>query len=852
MVQKIATTAGAEDYDEKLKEVIRVSREWMRYGYVYTKFRDFGDDIRRDIRAGVYGDLPEFPPPDKVKKEAKEHSESIFSYYNLLNQILERHEATIQKRWTKKTRQQRIQILLKAWPNMPEQHRPDWAAFEREQAPERISKRGSQYKDWFMWPQINQEDLLQPKMMLLLLNARGRNIPPVFAAADWSAMHVGQFTQGLSPPFIDQFTMVLNGATTPEQYGEMLSWSKDNWNQSSIYAGWEYWPGEGILILRAQVRIMNFLVDYCRQTLHEIPPDDLTSSVYPAQPEPSLKTGIDEFGYSSMAVMAAEASYKVPSDIDWVRISSLLGAQLSATEDHIWSLREDPEYFKEVLLEQKDHCPESMLDSDGKAHILARKGMEDKLWGVLLCHTAALSYSSLEVMTELHRQARDLGAIQKKCKDEIKMDHDLPREYCNALYFFRSFLNTATSGPVAMLKEEFQCSLPMRRHYVRNPGQKTISRIQREDFHDELERLIFIIDHLNDDAEQFEMQTILIDELDRLLKNTPRLDRLISAKVYKTLSYLSVLSQCRKQIELYQPWARMYDNTKRYGGYDSVSFQEECAAVVQSVAEIIIRMGDVPGDSFGRAADPSGGRFKYPYEKRRTWETVYALRKAEANLDAVWAEFGRLTNLKDYKDLVVYRLLSQRSLRRTADWVEPEKTKNNGQPSIDKDLRFIHRPLSNLFLGESEQPKIDKTVKTIKAKTKTKTKGEPSKAQNGDTPAAEVPEPETVDEQPTFQVDARALKVFRTLFYNPEVTSTPGEIPWNDFLHAMGSTGFQIEKLYGSVWQFQPTNLDVERGIHFHEPHPKGKISFEIARRQGRRLARTYGWHGGMFILKKK
>jgi len=58
-------------------------------------------------------------------------------------------------------------------------------------------------------------------------------------------------------------------------------------------------------------------------------------------------------------------------------------------------------------------------------------------------------------------------------------------------------------------------------------------------------------------------------------------------------------------------------------------------------------------------------------------------------------------------------------------------------------------------------------------------------------------------------VDARSLRVFRQPFFNPGVTSSPGEIPWHDFVHAMTSTGlFSAEKLYGSVWQFQ--RLDAE------------------------------------------
>ena len=88
--------------------------------------------------------------------------------------------------------------------------------------------------------------------------------------------------------------------------------------------------------------------------------------------------------------------------------------------------------------------------------------------------------------------------------------------------------------------------------------------------------------------------------------------------------------------------------------------------------------------------------------------------------------------------------------------------------------------------------------------------------------------------------------------FTPSLTATPGEIPWPDFLHAMVSTGFRPEKLYGSVWQLSPAGLDVERAIQFHEPHPSGKIPFLIARRHGRRLNRAYGWEGGMFVLAEK
>ena len=85
-----------------------------------------------------------------------------------------------------------------------------------------------------------------------------------------------------------------------------------------------------------------------------------------------------------------------------------------------------------------------------------------------------------------------------------------------------------------------------------------------------------------------------------------------------------------------------------------------------------------------------------------------------------------------------------------------------------------------------------------------------------------------LDPQPHFELDQRALKVFKTLFHQQSVSATPGEVAWKDFLHAMVSTGFIPEKLYGSAWQFQPTRLDVERSIMFHEPHPTGSCVVAI------------------------
>jgi hypothetical protein len=105
--------------------------------------------------------------------------------------------------------------------------------------------------------------------------------------------------------------------------------------------------------------------------------------------------------------------------------------------------------------------------------------------------------------------------------------------------------------------------------------------------------------------------------------------------------------------------------------------------------------------------------------------------------------------------------------------------------------------MSNLFLGHSEEMGQSSSSRSVQSKTKVKIKGEASQVSSDTVDAQPVNASncETADNQPTFAVNARVLKVFRTLFFNPEATSTPGSVPWQDFLYAMASTGFQIEKL---------------------------------------------------------
>jgi len=233
--------------------------------------------------------------------------------------------------------------------------------------------------------------------------------------------------------------------------------------------------------------------------------------------------------------------------------------------------------------------------------------------------------------------------------------------------------------------------------------------------------------------------------------------------------------------------------------------------------------------------------------KRRTRNNVETLRSAEASLDAFWqaADDHFRSRTGETPHAVVADFLQERTLQRTPPWEEPEEDlSSTRRPS---NVEYIYVPFSNALHDRTKQ--ITGVFKRLDFTSNSKAKTHGLSNRTHELYHEEEDEDTTEDKQPTFKVDKRAHKVFRTLFYSPLCRDQPGEIPWANFLHAMAKTSFSVQKLQGSAWQFTPHTLDVEQPIQFHEPHPNPKLPFTWARRNGRRLARMYGWRGDLFRL---
>ena len=378
---------------------------------------------------------PSFLTISQAKQEARIHSKDIFTTWNTLRAILDRHEGLIRRRWAKKSKEQRKKLLLSAWPNMSRTHRPDYRAMEKEKR--QVGQVGTQFKDAYMFPSINLEDFIQANTLLSFLNSRGRNLPEAFANPDFEAAYMGFVSGAIDRPFLNCYTMLLHGQVTPQDYGQIIAWDDHEDAFDWMRDGQGIQPGEGLVILEIQKTVLRFLLACCYMILGDMPPASLTSKDTPIQADPGPVL-TDPTAWSSLAALSKEAPYRVPASLDYHRLESIIAAKHSAAKDHLWTLREDPGYFAAVVNDYSDHRVEMMLDSKGRRH---PDYNTENFWNNQLRKVVIVAYGSVFSWELLRTQVGHLKILEKKHASEISLKIKLPKEYMDALLYLKFALD---------------------------------------------------------------------------------------------------------------------------------------------------------------------------------------------------------------------------------------------------------------------------------------------------------------------------------------------------------------------------------------------------------------------------
>lgn len=781
-----------------------------------------------------------------AKAKALRLSSAIFSNQKLLQDILDRHEATVRARWGKKSGKNRRQVLLDAWPEIPEEHRPEWkaltAAAEKRGLSGPIQPPDDKFRDTFLLPHLNLEDLSGPKPLLVMLNTRARNAPYVFAHNDYQSAHLGVRCKCIIPEMINDdgiHQMLIIGQTSPDTYGSICTVSEGS---KAIGGAGGVGPEVGLIILEVQDRILDFLVKCAKGILHGITEDELLSDAYPKH-EPlapvSREVSPEAVNISSLS---EEGPYQVPHAMDFEALLTLIEAKRSECEDNMWALREDPSYFAEMAISRAEHRQESVLDIHGKEHPFKGTPL---FWDRILTNLVAESYSYLMSWTVARDFMKRIKALHGKQAEHLDVNKPLPEALESELLAYQKFLSLMQHTPLLQLNSAVPGSPELRGDWFRDidyPDPNVcFVKTKTPVLYDYL-LMLFTVLADNERREYMGLQNI-IDEIERTIRRDAKQKARISPMVAQMFSDLALIGELDRQLKLYQP--RLYEPFYQENKSLNIRVRDRLLDNMSGMMEIADHMDEM---RVAEEGTPKNNRFDYPADRPRTQETVEKMRLAEIKLDKFWEKVDKLVltrAMKPWRRGLTLHVLNPaitapvtRELRRTPAWTDPTEKPKSAIPSTAEMTR-------ELELRTQRTIGPDKST-TPKSKMKTRGTGRAQDTVAGSATAAPI---HSYPDEQVFTVNKRVYKVFNALFYTPSSVDRPGEVLWQDFLYAMAATGFVFEKLYGSVWHFTPTQLHVERAINFHEPHPEKKMPHRMARRYGGRLYRAYGWSSGTFRL---
>jgi hypothetical protein len=405
----------------------------------FAEALDSGSDAIRALieKCGFQGCPEEYiTPVEIVRDKATARVGSIFQNFRFLGAVLDRHEATIHRRWLKKSNKQRLKVILEAWgAKMAAPHRPDFEAIELESEDQRVE--GTAYRDSYLWPYINQEDLCKPQSLLLLMSTRARCHPSALAATEHEAHRMGERLMCFNYRSSGRYLMDLVSDGDEDCYGKLWSEHSHPEKRATLakrnYAE-PYW---GLLVLEAQERVLSFLVNCAKLLLHDFTENSILLS--PPSPIVSPLAAKRSDGYASWATIAAEAPYRQPANLDLERIAALLATKHDEAADHLWALREDPSYFEAHMLDSKEHRLEIIPDYNGRQHPICFPGQENKFWGRVVGYQVYRAHFKLEMFDDLRAQSKKLSELQNTHADVLSASN-FPEPYTQALQQFRYHL----------------------------------------------------------------------------------------------------------------------------------------------------------------------------------------------------------------------------------------------------------------------------------------------------------------------------------------------------------------------------------------------------------------------------
>lgn len=242
---------------------------------------------------------------------------------------------------------------------MSPHHRPDFRAFVRQ-------LKDPKFRDAWLIPYANLEDLSSPKYLLHMLQARANKAPEFFAWSDSAPFSMANAMKAID---LSNFagtglSILLSGETTRTTYGKLVSVKDNSDVAEDTYLGLAFHIQAGIVLLETQKRLYHFLSRCIEILLPELDLspsglNDLGENLQRSKSTMGSAPTADTPEWRSIAALNMEAIYQLPRQFELDSLRRLATAKLDEAEDTFWALCEDPSYFQEVLeeLARQDMAP---------------------------------------------------------------------------------------------------------------------------------------------------------------------------------------------------------------------------------------------------------------------------------------------------------------------------------------------------------------------------------------------------------------------------------------------------------------------------------------------------------------
>lgn len=543
----------------------------------------------------------------------------------------------------------------------------------------------------------------------------------------------------------------------------------------------------------------------------------------------------------------------LPPQLELDRMTRLAAARSREAEDFLWALREDPGLFSLSMRETFEHQKTLFKRQPGGNVVPLAFSPNTDVYAEAANKFIRSKIADVERWSWLSKCMEQLNDLHQKyfVQAGIAPGDAMPAQVCAVLKSVDSHMQDMYRNFLDPLPDQVYYSPAVRAYIELPPGTApgTVSFSPNLPIH--VKHLTTIISSRDRVSLCFgfaERVELLLDELDHFY-NDSSARKTISALVAATVADLALIAEFLPQLQFFMskstdsfiPHEIKFDlNDLKLEDLDALEVLHEAEAEAKGY---LTKLTTALSSRTAAMAVNSMMDLPYPIGKARTKQTVEACQKAEMALDELWKVI--ITDAKGRGALSPRcQEILEREPYRTPKWVEVTPIVTSKVPksadagivafsSGDKDTAFVAPRASKTKAKTRGQPLVDAGIDIAEALVQPATEGSSKTA----------PAPTLI------HVDAKSLKVFKTIFFVPSTTSQPGEVAWVNFLHAMRHIGFGLEKLGGSAWHFRPS-IDYERrSICFHEPHPQAKLPYWMARRVGRRLSRTYGWDHETFVL---